>query len=133
MAEKEKEQSPIMDDETRAIATEKRKRGTLLLSEEQRKKAITKKGGWFQKIPADVLLSPAGMVLIFFAIIIEIIDLIPIPVLDQIWELPLEIIFIFLLTILAKVPLKASVIPFIIERIPLINDLLPTWLIRMIV
>jgi len=93
---------------------------------------VKKKKGWFQKIPADVLLSPAGMVLIFFATIIEIIDLIPIPVIDQIWELPLEIIFIFLLTILAKVPLKASVIPFIIERIPIINDLLPTWLIRMI-
>jgi len=131
--ETEKKQTPIMDDETRAIVAEKRKRGTLLLSEEQRKKAIVKKKkGWFHKIPADVLLSPAGMVLIFLALIIEIIDWIPLPLIDQIIELPLEIIFIFLLTILANVPLKASVIPFIIERIPIINDLLPTWLIRMI-
>lgn len=91
-----------------------------------------KKKGWFQKIPADILLSPGGMVLIFFALLIEIIDWIPIPVLDQIIELPLEIIFIALLTIIAKVPLKASVIPFIIERIPVINDILPTWVIRML-
>jgi len=99
---------------------------------EKTKIEVKKKKGWFQKIPADVLLSPAGMILIFLAMIIEIIDLIPIPILDQIWELPLEIIFIFLLTVLAKVPLKASVIPFVIERIPIINDILPTWLIRMI-
>jgi len=99
---------------------------------EKTKIEVKKKKGWFQKIPADVLLSPAGMILVFLAMIIEIIDLIPIPVLDQIWELPLEIIFIFLLTVLAKVPLKASVIPFVIERIPIINDILPTWLIRMI-
>lgn len=100
---------------------------------EIKKIGVKKKKSWFQKIPKDVLLSPAGVVLVFFAIIIEIIDLIPIPVLDQIWELPLEILFIFCLTILAKVPLKASIIPFIIERIPLINDILPTWLIRMII
>jgi hypothetical protein len=99
---------------------------------EKTKIEVKKKKSWFQRIPKDVLLSPAGVVLILLAIIIEIVDLIPIPILDQVWELPLEILFIVLLTILAKVPLKSSVIPFIIERIPLINDLLPTWLIRMI-
>lgn len=92
-----------------------------------------KKGGWFQKIPTDVLLSPAGMILIFFAIIMEIVDLIPLPVVDQIWELPFEIVFVILLTVLAKVPLKASVIPLLVERIPLISDILPTWVIRMLV
>lgn len=90
-----------------------------------------KKGGWFKKIPTGVLLSPAGMILIFFAIIMEVVDLIPIPVIDQLWELPFELIFIFLLSVLAKVPLKSSVIPFLIERIPIVNDLLPTWVIRM--
>jgi len=94
---------------------------------------VKKKKSWFQRIPRSVLFSPTGIVLVFFAILIEIIDLIPIPIIDQIWELPLEIAFIFFLTVLAKVPLRASVIPFIIERIPMINDFLPTWLIKMII
>lgn len=91
-----------------------------------------KKGGWFQKIPTQVLLSPVGIILIFFAIVMEVIDWIPIPVVDQIWELPLELLFIGLLTVLAKVPIKASVIPFLVERIPVLSDILPTWVIRMI-
>ena len=91
------------------------------------------KKGWFQKIPTDIILSPAGMILIFFAIVMEIVDLIPFPVVDQLWELPFEIVFIILLTVLAKVPLKASVIPFLIERIPMVSDILPTWVIRMLV
>jgi len=104
----------------------KKERGAL-------KEKIKQKKGWFQKIPTDVLLSPAGMILIFFAIIMEIVDLIPLPVVDQLWELPFEIIFILLLTVLAKVPIKASIIPFLIERIPMVSDILPTWVIRMLV
>lgn len=96
------------------------------------KTPVSKKGGWFKKIPAGVILSPGGMILVFFAVIMEILDLIPIPLFDQIWELPLEIIFIVLLGIIAKVPLKTSLIPFLIERIPVINDILPTWVIRML-
>jgi len=92
-----------------------------------------KKSGWFKKIPADVLLSPAGMVLIFFAIIMEIVDLIPLPFVDQLWELPFEIVFVILLTVLAKVPIKTSIIPLLVERIPIISDILPTWVIRMLV
>jgi len=92
-----------------------------------------KRGGWFKKIPRDVLLSPGGIVLIFIALIIEIIDLIPLPFLDQLIELPLELVFIVLLLTIAKVPFKSLIIPFIIERIPLVSDLLPTWLIRLFV
>jgi len=103
------------------------------MAEETIKVAVKKKKGWFQKIPNRVLLSPAGIILIFFAMVIEIIDLIPLPVFDQLWELPLEILFVILLTVLAKVPIKASILPFILERIPLLNDILPTWVIRMIV
>lgn len=62
----------------------------------------------------------------------EIVDLIPLPLLDNLWELPLEVIFIALLAVLADVPLKASIIPLIVERIPIINDILPTWVIRML-
>jgi len=103
--------------------------------EEEKPEKVTvpkKKGGWFQKIPTGVLLSPGGMVLIFFALVMEIIDLIPLPIVDQLWELPFEIVFIALLVIIAKVPLKTSLIPFLIERIPIISDVLPTWVIRML-
>ncbi|MEA3344070.1 MAG: hypothetical protein U9Q16_00055 [Patescibacteria group bacterium] len=90
-----------------------------------------KKGKWFQKIPKDVLFSPGGAILILFAIIMEGIDLLPIPFVDQLWELPLELIFIALLTVIAKVPLKTSVLPFLVERIPILSDIIPTWAIRM--
>lgn len=96
-----------------------------------------KKKGWFKKIPTDVLLSPAGMILIIFALIMEILDLIPVPVIDQIWEIPLEIIFMILLVKLAHVSLKSCVVPFFAERIIGIVtvgfDFIPTWLIRMLV
>jgi len=92
---------------------------------------IKKKGGWFQKIPSDVLLSPGGMILILVALLLELLDLFPVPIIDQIWEAPLEIAFIILLVLIAKVPLKSLIVPFIIERIPGISDLLPTWLIRL--
>ena len=92
-----------------------------------------KKGGWFQKIPADIILSPGGLVLIFFALIIEIIDWIPLPLIDQIIELPLEILFIVLLVIITKTSFKSLIIPFLIERIPVLSDILPTWVIRMLV
>lgn len=96
-----------------------------------------KKGGWFQKIPTDVLLSPAGLVLISFAGLMELLDLIPVPIADQIWEIPLEIVFIILLVKLAHVSLKSCVIPFFAERIISIVtvgfDFIPTWVIRMLV
>ena len=94
---------------------------------------VKKKGGWFQKIPTDILLSPGGMVLIFFALIIEIIDWIPIPFIDQIIELPLEILFIIFFVVITKASFKSLIIPFIIERIPVLSDILPTWLIKMFV
>ena len=97
------------------------------------KTAVVKtKGKWFKKIPSEVLLSPAGIILFSYAIIMEIIDLIPIPLFDNLWELPLEIIFIIMLMVFAKIPLKASIIPLLIERIPIINDIIPTWVIRML-
>jgi len=92
-----------------------------------------KKKGWFQKIPTHVLLSPAGMVLAMFALTIEIIDLIPIPFIDQLWELPLEIAFIvFFLLLVKDASFKSLVIPFILERIPILSDILPTWFLKII-
>jgi len=103
------------------------------MAEETLKASIKKKsGGWFQKIPTDVILSPGGILLVSFAIIIETLDLIPLPIIDQLWELPLELLFMAMLFFIAKTPLKAMVIPFIIERIPFISDILPTWFLKMI-
>lgn len=90
-----------------------------------------KTGKWFRKIPKELLLSPGGMILVFLALIIEIIDWIPLPLVDQLWELPLEIIFIVFFLLITKVPLQSAILPFIVERIPAVNDILPTWLIRM--
>jgi len=71
--------------------------------------------------------------LIFFALFMEILDWIPIPIFDQIWELPLEIVFVVLLSIIAKTSFKSAIIPLVIERIPIISDVLPTWFLRMFV
>lgn len=95
------------------------------------KASAPKKGGWSKKIPPNVLLSPGGMILIFFAIFMEILDIF-IPGGALTIEIIPEIIFIVLLAIIAKVPLKASIIPLLIERIPLISDILPTWVLRML-
>jgi len=92
-----------------------------------------KQSKWRKKIPKEILNSPGGMILILAASVMELIDLIPIPFLDQLWELPLEIIFIILLVNVAKLPFQSLIIPFLIERIPGISDIVPTWLLRIFV
>lgn len=93
-----------------------------------------KPGKWFQKIPQEILLSPGGMILIFFALGMEIIDLIPAGGIDTLtWELGLEAIFMVLLSVIAHIPFQSMVLPFIIERIPGISDVLPSWLIRLFI
>ncbi len=97
----------------------------------QKKPSTKKKGGWFQKVPREVLISPGGMVLFFLAVLLEATDWLPLPpVLDQIIEIPLEVIFIVLFIIIAKPSIKSMVIPFIIERIPGLSDILPTWVLK---
>lgn len=92
-----------------------------------------KKKGWFQKIPAHVLLSPAGIILAMFALVIETIDLIPLPIIDQLWELPLEIAFIIFFLLLVKdASFKSLIVPFVLERIPVLSDILPTWFLKII-
>jgi hypothetical protein len=86
---------------------------------------------WFRKIPKEVLGSTGGMVLIIAAGVMELVDLIPVPIIDNLWELPLEIIFMILLVNIAKIPFQGLIIPFIVERIPGISDIVPTWLIRL--
>lgn len=86
---------------------------------------------WFRKVPKEILLTPGGMILVFFALIIEVIDWIPLPGIDLAWELPLEIIFILFYIVITGAPWQSTIIPFIIERVPVINDVLPVWFIRM--
>ncbi|MBM3251011.1 MAG: hypothetical protein FJZ07_02140 [Candidatus Nealsonbacteria bacterium] len=96
--------------------------------------ALKKKGGWFQKIPKDILFSPGGVILIFFALMMEVIDfVIPYPLIEEIIMLPLNLIFCLLLVLIAKVSIKSLIIPLFIERIPIISSILPTWLIRMFI
>ena len=94
--------------------------------------SVPKKKGWFSKIPKGFLFSPGGVILVFFAIFMEISDIF-IPGGALTIEIIPELFFMFLLTLIAKVPLKSSVIPLLIERIPIISDILPTWLIRLFV
>jgi uncharacterized protein YacL len=92
-----------------------------------------KKRGWFQKIPFEVLMSPGGAVLMSFAVLMEIMDFLPIPFIGDIIQIILEIIFIILLIKIAKVSFKSCIIPFLIERVPIISNILPTWVIRLFI
>lgn len=101
--------------------------------EEKTPKKKKKFGKRFKKIPKGVLFSPGGVILLFFALIMEIVDLlIPVSGVDSIViELIPEIFFAFMLKIITGIPLSANIVPFLIERIPLISDILPTWFIRL--
>jgi hypothetical protein len=82
--------------------------------------------------PREILSLPRGMTLILLAGTIEALDWLPIPlILDQILELPLEIIFIILFIMILKPSFKSLILPFGIERIPGLSDILPTWLLKM--
>jgi hypothetical protein len=99
------------------------------------KALINKTSGskWLRRVPKEILISPGGIILISLAVIIEIIDLIPLPLIDQLWEIPLELIFIAFFLIITKSPWQSTIIPFVIERIPVLSDLLPTWLIKLFI
>lgn len=90
-------------------------------------------GKWFRKIPREVLFSPGGIILLFYAAIMELIDLIPGFGLDTLtWEMALEIIFMVLLVFIAKTPIQSMLAPFVIERVPGISDILPSWILKLI-
>ncbi|MDP2909965.1 MAG: hypothetical protein Q8N69_02760 [bacterium] len=93
--------------------------------------SVKKGGGWFQKIPRDVLLSPSGLVLIMLAALGEIGDIIPLYPLDQLWEIFLEIIFNIFLVLITGISWKATMVPFIIERLDFLG-IFPTTLIKLL-
>lgn len=94
-------------------------------------KPTEKKSDWFRKVPKEVLASPGGIILLFVIVISEIFDLL-IPGGSLTLELIPEIFICFLLSIVAKMPFKSLIIPLLIERIPILSDILPTWLIKLI-
>lgn len=93
-------------------------------------KKPAKKGKWFRKIPKEFLFSPGGITLVFLAIFFEILDIF-IPGGSLTFEIIPDLVFACFLIIIARVPFQSTVIPLLIERIPLISDILPTWLIRL--
>ena len=91
--------------------------------------AINKKGGWFQKIPTDILLSPGGMVLALFAIGTEILDLIPgFFIIERVLEI---VFFVFLKLIFKNVSLKAMIVVLIIECLDFLG-IIPTTALKML-
>lgn len=84
------------------------------------------------KLPPGFLFSPAGIILISFSLVTELIDYIPVPGLDQLLEISLEIILLLLIVIILKPSLKSLIIPIVLERIPIVSDIIPTWFISII-
>lgn len=93
-------------------------------------KKVLPGGKWFRKIPKDILLSPGGVILIFFALFTEIVDfLIPPHLLDSlVIELFLELPFCLMLKIIAGIPLTSMVFPLILERFDILG-IIPTWFV----
>ena len=96
-------------------------------------KIKTKKkfGKRLSKIPGNILLSPGGMVLIVFALVMEASDIL-IPGGALTFEIIPELILIVMLLVIAKVPLTSTLLPFIVERIPILSDIAPSWVIRLL-
>lgn len=92
---------------------------------------VQSKGRWSRKIPSNILFSPGGIILFLFALVMEGLDPL-IPGGSLTLEIIPEVIFVVFLRVIAKVPFTASLIPFIIERLPVISDIVPTWFIRML-
>lgn len=101
--------------------------------EEPKKKKKKMPGKRVGKVPKDMLFTPGGLILVFFAIGMEILDLIiPMSGIDSLFiELIPEIIFCFFLKVIAGFSFSGMIIPLLIERIPLISDIVPTWLFRL--
>lgn len=84
----------------------------------------------FSSFPKEILVSPGGVILFTFALIMEIADWIPGG--SFTWELIPEIIYMFFLKVIAGVSWIGMLIPFLIERIPGVSDVIPTWVIHLL-
>lgn len=111
-------------EEKKRVQEEKKKEKEALRAEAKRKNS------WFQKIPTHVLLSPAGMIIIFVVLIVEVIGvLIPIPIISTLFQFPFQVILIILLITIAKVSIKSLILPYVID---FFFPFLPVWIIRIL-
>ncbi len=97
----------------------------------EEKVKVKKRGNLVKKIPTEVLLSPGGIILLFWAIAIEAIDFI-IPGGGLTWKLMLDIPFLIFFVLITKASFRTLIVPFILERLPLLGDILPTWVLRLL-
>jgi len=100
--------------------------------EQEQETEEAQKGGksrFFQKIPPEKAFSPGGVILMFFAAAMEVLDVV-IPGGSFTIELIPEIIFALLAKIVLGLPFLSQIIPFVIERIPIISDISPTWVLK---
>jgi len=90
-----------------------------------------KPGKHLTKIPSDILLSPGGVILVLFALVMEAMDIL-LPGGSLTIEIIPELIFIVLLFLIARVSLTSMILPFLVERVPILSDIIPSWLIRLL-
>jgi hypothetical protein len=86
----------------------------------------------FGKISPKKMFSPAGIVIFILSIIVEFIKFIIdifLPGSSSIVGLIPDIFIAVLSCVLLDTPIIETLIPFIIERIPIISDILPSWVI----
>ncbi len=104
--------------------------------------APTKKSRFFAKIPKSVFLRPEGMIILFLACFLELSDWI-FDIFHFIypgtWEnfvspikTMLDLSFAFFSALLLKVSILSNLFPFLIERVPILSTILPTWVLRLI-
>lgn len=87
--------------------------------EEPEKKKKKMPGKRVGKVPKDILFTPGGLILVFFAIGMEILDLIipPTAIDSLVIELIPEVIFAFFLNQIAGISFREMIVPAIIERL----------------
>lgn len=85
----------------------------------------------FDKIPPEILFSPGGMILLMIAFMIEAIDFV-IPGGGLSWKIILDIFFLVPFVLIVRPSFRSLILPFILERVPIIADIIPTWVLKMI-
>lgn len=103
-----------------------------------------KSSPFFKKIPKTALLTPGGMICLFVALIIEFLDYLfdifgyflfggASEVISGPIKTIIDLFYAFLSAFLLGIPLWSNLLPFLIERIPLVGTILPTWVIRLFI
>jgi len=98
---------------------------------------------FFTKIPKTNLLGPGGMIGVFLAVFVEtsdwFLDLFHLMRPGQ-WEaavFPLktfiDLVYAIFSAFLFGVPISSNIVPFLIERIPILSTILPTWVLRILI